>query len=144
MDDTEFLEAFETGALSTEAWHHREHVKVAYLYLNRYSFDDALRRMRDGLHVLNAAQKVPDAPDRGYHETMTCAWLRLVHCALCENGCAVTSDAFVDQHSHLLARRALLFFYSRDRLMSATAKNGFLEPDLAPLPRSARGFQPRV
>ena len=140
MDDTEFLKAFEAGTIPAEAWHHREHVKIAYLYLNRYSFDEALGRMRAGLEALNAAQKVPDAPDRGYHETMTCAWLRLVHCALCENGSTATADAFIEQHSHLQARRALYFFYSRDRLMSAAAKKGFVEPDLAPLPKSPKAF----
>jgi hypothetical protein len=59
-----------------------------------------------------------------------------VHCALCQFGPCPTADAFLDQQSQLLSKRALLLFYSRDRLMSAEAKARFVEPDLAPLPNS--------
>ena len=142
MDDEIFLRRFEDGAISLADWHHREHVRVAYLYLLRWPYDVALDRMRAGLHKLNAAQQVPESLTRGYHETLTCGWLRLVHCALCEYGPDGTSEAFFEQHTQLQARRALLFFYSRDRLMSAEAKARFVEPDLAPLPQSCQNFAP--
>ena len=73
---------------------------------------------------------------------MTLGWMRLLQCALAEFGPEENSDAFLDKHSHLLARRALLFFYSCDRLMSAEAKARFIEPDLAPLPHSRHKLQP--
>ncbi|MBI3881714.1 MAG: hypothetical protein HY301_16820 [Verrucomicrobia bacterium] len=142
MNDETFLRRFESCELSTEEWHHREHLRVAYLYLLRWPHAEALDRMRSGLKALNTAQKVPEALDRGYHETLTQGWMRLVYCALCEFGPAESSDAFLDQQSHLLARLALRFFYSRDRIMSAEAKARFVEPDLTPLPKSARTFLP--
>ena len=142
MDDETFLRRFERYEFSVEEWHHREHVKVAYLFLLRWPSAEALDRMRTGLKALNAVQKVPETLERGYHETLTRGWLRLVYCALCEHGQSENADAFLDQHTQLLARRALLFFYSRDRLMSAEAKTRFLDPDLAPLPRSPRTFVP--
>ena len=142
MDDETFLRRFEAGELSMAEWHHREHLRVAYLYLLRWPFDTALAHMRAGLQKLNATQGVPESLARGYHETLTRGWLQLVHCALAEHGPAESSDAFFEQHSHLQARRALLFFYSRERLMSAEAKAQFIEPDLAPLPRSRRSFVP--
>ena len=142
MDDETFLRRFEHCEFSVEEWHHREHVKVAYLYLLRWPCAEALDRMRAGLKALNAVQKVPETLERGYHETLTRGWLQLVHCALCEYGPSESAEAFLERHTHLLARRALLFFYSRDRLMSAEAKARFLEPDLAPLPRSPRPFVP--
>lgn len=142
MNDESFLRRFEGCEFSMDEWHHREHLKTAYLYLLRLSYADALDRMRAGLRALNAAQKVPDALDRGYHETLTQGWMRLVHCALCESGPAESADAFLDQHTQLLAKRALRFFYSRDRIMSWEARTQFVEPDLAPLPRSARDYRP--
>ena len=138
MDDESFMAAFEAQTFPLEKWHHREHIRIAYLYLVRLPMDEAIQRVRSGIQALNAAHKVPDALDRGYHETMTQAWMRLVHCTLNEFGPAENADAFVDKHTQLLAKRALLFFYSRDRIMSAEAKRGFVEPDLAPLPVSNR------
>ena len=138
MTDEEFLKEFEAARLTMEQWRHRDHVRIAYLYLRRHPLEVAFKRMRDGLNTLNAAHKVPDLPERGYHDTITLAWLRLVHCALCEFGPAETADAFLDQHTQLLSKRALLLFYSRDLLMSPAAKAAFIEPDLAPLPQSRK------
>jgi hypothetical protein len=138
VDDEAFIAAFEASAFPMEKWHHREHIRIAYLYLRRYPFDEAVTRLRSGIQALNAAHKAPDAIDRGYHETMTQAWMRLVHCTLNEFGPKETGDAFLDEHTQLLSKRALRFFYSRDRIMSLEAKRGFVEPDLAPFPVSKR------
>src|SRR5204863_5727478 len=78
----------------------------------------------------------PDAIDRGYHETMTQAWMRLVHFTLQEFGPKESADAFLDEHTQLLSKRALRFFYSRERIVSAEAKHEFVEPDLARFPVS--------
>ena len=142
MNDDVLLQRFQGADLSVDEWHHREHVRLAYLHLLRWPYAEALERMSSGLKALNAAQKVPETVERGYHETLTQGWMQLVHCTLCEYGPAETSEAFLEQHSHLQARRAMLFFYSRPRLMSSEAKARFIQPDLAPLPESARTFQP--
>ena len=142
MTDEVLLRRFEACELSTEEWHHREHVRLAYLYLLRCPQAEALDRMRAGLKALNAAQNVPEGIDRGYHETLTVGWMRLMHCARCEFGPAENSEAFLDQHTQLLAKRALLFFYSRDRIMSWEAKGQFVKPDLTPFPKIAKCFKP--
>jgi hypothetical protein len=138
MNDEKFLHAFQAAAWPADDWHHREHVKIAYLYLRQYPFDVALDRVRSGILALNAAQNVPDEPNRGYHETMTHAWLQLVHVTLCEFGPSESADAFVDTHAQLLSKRALWLFYSQDRLLSAEAKQSFIVPDLAALPTSKK------
>ena len=134
--DDQFLSAFETCTCPLDQWHHRQHIKAAYLYLRRYPFEAAIDRMRSSIKAFNAAHHVPESPDRGYHETLTQAWMRLVHCTLCEFGPSESADSFVDQHTQLLSKRALLLFYSRDRLMSAEAKLQFIKPDLTPLPKT--------
>ncbi len=141
LTDAELLAQFERRTLPEEKWHHAEHIRIAYLYLRQHSFPDAVDQMRSGLKALNAAQKVAESLDRGYHETLTVAWLRLVQVILAEYGPAETADAFLELHPELSQRKSLRLFYSRDRIMSWQAKAEFLEPDLAPLPvsRSARG-----
>jgi hypothetical protein len=138
MTDETFLQRFEACTLTHAEWNHRAHVKLAYLYLLRHSLDEAIPRVRAGIQALNAAHQTPEGPDRGYHETMTQAWLRIIHCTLSEYGPAQTADEFFDEHPQLAQKKVLRLFYSPGRFMSPQAKHEFLEPDLTPLPRSKR------
>jgi hypothetical protein len=135
VNDDEHLRQFEACTLTHAQWNHRAHLKTAYLYLLRFPFDEALRRIRENIRALNAAHGVVDSPTRGYHETMTHAWLQLVHTTLRQFGPAESSDAFLDAQTQLCDKRTLLLFYSRDHIMSAEAKATFVPPDLAPLPQ---------
>jgi hypothetical protein len=136
--DESFLRAFEGCTLPFEEWKHRAHIKVAYLYLRQLPYAQALDKVRTNIQRYNAATNTPELLERGYHETMTQAWMQLVHCTLCEYGPAASADKFLDAQEHLLNRKALRFFYSREQLISWRAKAEFVEPDLAPLPRSAK------
>ena len=53
MNDEEFLTAFE--ACTLEGFHHRDHIKVTYLYLCRHPLDEAIVKIRAGLQALAAA-----------------------------------------------------------------------------------------
>ncbi len=81
----------------------------------------------------NARFRVPETASRGYHETITGAFLRLIY-ARCRADCYPSSQAFCDLNPDLLTKNALLHYYSRDCLASWAAKTTFLEPDLAQLP----------
>src|SRR5688572_20219440 len=133
MDDRTFLKKFEACQFSADQWHHREHIKAAYLYLRRHAFDHALERIRTGIKALNASQNVPETVKRGYHETTTQAWLRLVSLILHVYGPEKTSDKFYDEHPELSQSKTLRLFYSRKRISSAKAKATFVQPDLTPL-----------
>ena len=135
MDDEAFVRKFETAGWPADQWHHREHIKIAYLYLRRYSFQDALLRLRAGILALNASHQVPESPQRGYHETTTQAWLQLVQVTLDLYGPGDTADAFYEQNPQLSGKKALRLFYSPQQFNSPTAKTLFIEPDLTPLPR---------
>jgi len=130
MNDEEFLAAFEGCAL--EEFHHRDHVKVAYLYLQRYPLDEAIVKVRAGLQALAVAWNAPvDDLEKGYHETMTQAWVRLVDVKLRDGGTTENADAFCDQQPELMQKNCLDSFYSRERLFTWTAKREYVEPDLA-------------
>ena|SRR5437867_1302205 len=130
MNDDEFLAAFEACAL--DEFHHRDHIKVAYLYLRRHPLDEAITKVRTGLQALAVAWNAPVADlERGYHETMTQEWVRLVHVTLSDCGMAESADAFCDQQPQLMQKTHLQLFYSRERLMTQEAKREFVEPDLA-------------
>jgi len=133
VDDADLLAAFEQATLPAEAWNHRAHVRVAFTYARQGDLNTALQRMRAGLQALNAAHRVPNHADRGYHETITVAFMRLIHAA-CRRYTFASSADFCDRHPELVQKDALLRYYSRERLKSLEAKAAFVEPDLAPLP----------
>lgn len=135
MDDEEHLRRFEDRTLPHDQWNHRAHLKVAYLYLLRLPFPEALERLRTGIRAYNAAHDIQDTPTGGYHETLTRVWLQLVHATLSQFGPAETADAFFDAQTQLNSKRTPLLFYSRDLIMSAEAKRSFVPPDLTSLPR---------
>lgn len=134
MTDDAFLQLFEAHAIPRSEWSHRAHLRVAYCYLTRFGFEAALAKMRSGVRAYNRANGIADTPTGGYHETMTCAFMHLIHATLQQCGAAGSADEFLDEQSQLGNKRILLLFYSRDRIMSAEAKAMFLKPDLAPLP----------
>jgi hypothetical protein len=136
--DQSFLDAFENCTLPFAEWHHRAHLKVAFLYLRELSFAEALTKARANIQRYNAATNTPETLERGYHETITVAWLRLVQFTLSEYGAGATADEFLEAQEHLLNRKALRFFYSRDRIVSWQAKAEFVEPDLTPFPVSTK------
>ncbi len=140
MTDSELLAGFLAPSLTEKEWTHRAHVRVAWLLLESSKaaspparLDLAFQRMRDGLHILNASHNVPDALTRGYHETITLAFLRVIDAARAETP-STDSDSFCNARPDLMTKAALLKHYSRERLTSAEAKARFIEPDLEPLP----------
>jgi hypothetical protein len=134
MTDDELLRQFEDCTLPFDQWVHRAHLKMAYLYLTRHSFEHAVEKMRSGIRAYNAAHQVPDEPTRGYHETMTVAWLRIIHATLRVYGPAGSADEFVNGQQQLWEKKNLRLFYSPQLMTSSQAKRKFVEPDLTPLP----------
>jgi hypothetical protein len=135
--DADFLRAFEARAIPLEAWTHRCHVRMAYLYLRDHGLEGGLTRIRDGIQALNASHgdKIPEGQlDRGYHETMTVAWARIIAATIRKWGGEADFEAFIAIHPHLLQRTLMRLFYSRERMMTWEAKGAFAEPDLLALP----------
>lgn len=129
------LAIFEACSIPREEYTHRAHVTVAYLYLRAHPLKEATDRMRSGIHRFNAAKGVENTPTGGYHETLTVAWMRVIHSAMAAYGAEGSADEFLEQHPHLLCRSLLRVFYSKVLIMSAEARAGWVEPDLTRLPK---------
>jgi hypothetical protein len=130
MDDHEFLAAFESGTLPNAAFHHRDHLRLSFLYLRRDGVELGSRHVIDGIRHFAAAH---GAVDR-FHLTLTHFWVALVRHLI---------EAFpsIDRFDDLLAAFPLALdktivnrHYSGALLWSAVARSGFVEPDLRPLP----------
>jgi len=134
MNDAHFLAAFENCSLPFEEWTHRAHIRVAYLYASESGLASAIDRMRAGIKAYNKATDTPEAIDRGYHETITVAFMTLVYAANQQTGPHGSSAEFCDAHPELLSKQTLRRFYSREQVMTMQAKSEFVAPDLRPLP----------
>lgn len=134
MTDEQLLAAFESCTLPMDQWSHLAHVRVAYLYASQHDWQTAIDRVRRGIKAYNASTATPETINRGYHETITQAFLRLVFAAQQKTGPHDSSEQFCQSHPELLSKYVLQTFYSSERLMTMEAKARFVEPDLRPLP----------
>ena len=127
---------FEDCTLPKAEWTHQAHLTVALWYAAHLSYEEALGAVRDGIRRLNAAHGVPTTPTRGYHETITRFYMRVVsdYVRTVEEG---PTDDWSARVTRLLARygdRDLpLRHYTKGRLLSPEARFGWVEPDLRPL-----------
>ena len=134
MTDDEFLAAFEAAAIPRKNWTHEAHVRMAWLYLRRLPFAEALEKVRDGIQKLNA--KIGSVG--GYHETITVAFVRVIASRL---RAGEKYPEFRDRNADLFDRTlsALLRHYTKERLHSPEARAAFIEPDREELPRPSPG-----
>ena len=138
LPDKELLQRFESLTLSLDHWRHREHLRIAYLYLTQHDFETAKLKISASIRAHNAAHGIAQTPTSGYHETQTMLWMHLVATTLAEYGPAGGSEDFLDFHTQLTAVKLHRLYYSRERFMSPEARMRFVPPDLAPLPRIGR------
>ncbi len=134
MTDAEFLRHFREQKIAAAEWSHRAHVRCAYLMLRELPFDQAMGAMRSGIRLLNKSHGLVETPERGYHETLTRAWLTVIAAAIASRGEGSDFDTFAAENPHLLCRTLLRLYYSPAGMPPA-ARYEFVAPDLAPLPR---------
>jgi 2'-5' RNA ligase len=75
MSDDELVRSFEDCTLANSAFHHRDHVRLAWIYLGRHPALEALARFVEGLQRFATFHGHPGL----YHETITWAFLFLIH-----------------------------------------------------------------
>ena len=126
---------FESCTLPAEMFNHQEHLAVACWYLICAPDAEAFLRLREGIKKYAASQGVVATLERGYHETITLFWAKIIRSYLAK---ATLECSLVHLVNDLVARYSdskLPFeYYSRDRLMSWEAKTNWIAPDLKPLP----------
>jgi hypothetical protein len=130
LSDEAFVEAFEACTLPKEAFHHRDHIRLAWLYLRQNDFSAAALRIEQSIRRFAAHLGISEK----YHHTITIAWLRLVAAAMRKTAGNETVENFLERNPELLDQNFLYQFYSREHLFSDRARAGWTEPDLRPLP----------
>jgi hypothetical protein len=127
MTDQEFLERFESCSLDKEDFHHKDHVRLAWIYLSRFPVLEALSRFSDGLKRF--AQSL--GKEGLYHETITWSYLLLIRERIARAQAEESWEEFARANSDILDwRESVLKLYYRDEtLKSDLARRVFVFPD---------------
>jgi hypothetical protein len=127
LQDEDFIAQFESCTLSGENFHHQDHVRLVWLYLSHYSLIDALIRFSEGLKRFAISKGKASL----YHETITIAYIFLIHERMKRNSIEQSWQEFVDDNSDLLdwKNNVLKVFYREETLFSDFARNVFVFPD---------------
>ena len=126
---------FTARTLSHAEWTHAAHLAVGTWYVHRYGAADAIEHLRRRIPRLNDVHGTPNSDTRGYHETITQAYVWLIAAMLAADPPADAATAVQMVLSGSLARSTALFdYYSKDLLTSVGARRGWIPPDLRPLP----------
>jgi len=134
----DLIARFHEGTVPASEFTHPAHLVVGLWHAASFDEATALTRMRAGILRLNAAHGTPNSDTRGYHETITRAYLVLLAQFARANANldgAVLAQALLS--SPLAQRDALFNYYSKDRLMSVEARRDWVEPDLRALDGSS-------
>ena len=128
MNDVEFVARFEDGTLPNENFHHRDHVRMAWLYLSRYPLVDALARFSAALRRFAAAHGRPDL----YHQTITWSYLFLINERRERLGGSPDWQKFAEANADLFEWSdggILARYYRPETLQSEFARQVFVLPD---------------
>lgn len=125
--DKEFIQHFEACTLPAESFHHRDHVKLVWLYLQRYSILETLQKFSEGLKRFAAAHGKSNL----YHETITWAYVFLIQERRQKAAGEQSWEAFAEANPDLLnwQTNILKAFYREETLHSELARKIFLLPD---------------
>jgi hypothetical protein len=128
----EVVEKFETCVYAPEEFIHSRHMTVAAWYLCKLPEDEALNRMRECLLRFTAHHG-----KQGYHETITRFWMLLIAEHLRRHGPELSDVQRINDVVARYPKETLFDYYSRDRVMSESARREWVEPDLRSIARES-------
>lgn len=127
--DAEFVRAFDAGELAGDDFGHREHLRLAWILIQRDGPDAAAPEIERRLRHLAAAHGMPER----YNSTLTLFWVRLIaHVA--RRRPSQTFAEFAEAEPWLLDTGLARRHYSKGLLSSPGARVRWVAPDLIPMP----------
>ena len=130
FSDDEFIERFENCTFPPDRFHHKEHIRLTWLYLGKYEAIAALDRVSNGIKKFAAALgKV-----RLYHETITWAYVFLTHERMARAPLDQSWEQFASDNADLFEWKESILkrYYREDTIGSDLAKKVFVMPDRIP------------
>jgi hypothetical protein len=138
VENKELIERFESCTLRGEDFHHQDHVRVVWSYLQSNSVLETLGRFSAGLKRFAAAHGKPNL----YHETITWAYVFLINERMNRKAYGESWPKFVAANPDLFDWKdnILRSFYQDETLNSEKARRTFVFPDRLPRARPLEGL----
>jgi hypothetical protein len=133
-EDEAFRAQFESCEFPAADFNHREHLRLAYIYLvdTVNDTETASRLMREAIHGFLEHLGVGPAK---YHETITRAWILAVRHFMEATPDSDSAASFIEQNPVMLDSKIMMTHYSAELLFSDEARAEFVQPNLDPIPR---------
>jgi hypothetical protein len=129
LTDIEFEQQFEKGNLNPAIFSHEAHLRLAWIHINKYGEEMAIRNICTQLIQFT---KAVDASSK-YNHTLTVASVKAVSHFINKSNSNNFKD-FISENQRLKSNFIELIntHYKTDIFNSAVAKIKFIEPDLVP------------
>jgi hypothetical protein len=128
-EDHAFVEAFHAGQIANQNFHHRDHLRLAWVQIHRLGLDNASEAVTAAIRGFAAHHGSADR----YNDTLTRFWLRVMAAGIGRHP-EMTFDQLLAAEPHLLDKTLPFRHWSRERLTGPEAKRAWVDPDLAQLP----------
>ena len=130
MNDDEFAQAFLTGSLPPGQFHHRDHLRLAWVLIRRHGLTHASAMIGSGIRHYAAAHGHTGL----YHETLTQFWIGLVGHLVQERPEITDFEAFLVAFPHVLDKGLPARHWQQDTLGGSGARATWVAPDRLALP----------
>ena len=129
LSDNQFEEQFSNASLDPAIFSHEAHLRLAWIYINKYGIDQAIENISAQLQQYVESLGVKDK----YNATVTIAATRAVyHFMLRSDTKHFYRFMAENQRLKFNFKELLSHHYTTDIFRSENAKNEYLQPDLLP------------
>jgi hypothetical protein len=125
MTDDEIIAALEAATI--EPFHHRDHVRAAWIYAKRRGLHGALKAISDAIGGLAAAH----GQSAKYHETVSWLYVFVIHERMADGPESEDWEGFAKRNPDLLEGWGAFVarYYTPATLSSPRARRSFVLPD---------------
>ncbi|MBT1698031.1 hypothetical protein KK083_14155 [Fulvivirgaceae bacterium PWU4] len=124
-----FAKGFLNQTLPKDLFDHLGHVKIAIWHLKRYSFEETICRVRAAIILFNHVNGGENTGERGYHETITIFWLKVVQSFMKELRELTEDEVYNKFVATRLADRDFIYkFYEKQFVASVYARAYYVAP----------------
>lgn len=128
--DDDFVATFLSGTLSPSAFHHRDHLRLAWRLIHRSGLLAATATISQSIRQFATRHGQADK----YHETLTQFWVRIVGHLIDARPDITTFEQFLAAFPQLLDKDLPYHHWRRETMQSSAARARWVEPDLLALP----------
>lgn len=127
LSDHEFVYVFKTQTLNPKIFTHEAHIRLAWIYLNSYTIEQAIEQFSNELLELVTLHNATDK----FNKTLTVAAFNIIN-NFKVNSNTVDFRTFIKAYPELVLdfRSLVKKHYTKDVFNCPKAKKSFVEPDL--------------